>query len=246
MRWAARSSLITGAGEKNRTSDLHVTSALLHKLSYPSKSRQGYIRGLTALPPAIFRHRKRLRAIFNFVQQQLGTRQRHGHAIAEMSGVGIQIGTVRMAADGRDVVRRAWPETRPMPDRFDMLPGGEDLAHPSEQAVAGFPRDGFVEAHILERAAHQHMAITARDEVQVLLEQDVLQRRRVEFEQQDLPAYRSDIHVQGMLAQQGFAPRTRRHDIRIRAEFAARGLQRGDALATMKHGVSRERPASIR
>jgi hypothetical protein len=43
----------TGAGERNRTSDLRVTSALLYQLSYSSKDRRNYrghaILGATAL-----------------------------------------------------------------------------------------------------------------------------------------------------------------------------------------------------
>src|SRR3990172_6193368 len=100
-----------------------------------------------------------------------------------MSAVDIEVGQVRMASYGRYVVRRTGAEAGPMPHRNMIMPIREDLAHAQQQAVARLDSDGSVEAGIFQRAAHQHMAVAARNQIQVFLEQDMLERRRVELEQ---------------------------------------------------------------
>ena len=157
-------SVTIGAGEKNRTSDLRVTSALLYQLSYSGMMRQ-IINDAWCLPPAICFDRDRLCLVFDLVQQQFRAGQRHRDAIAEMSAVGVKIGKIWMPAYCRDIIRRTGPEARPMLHRLDASPLRKYLTYACHQMIARFGGDGFVETDIFQRAAGQNMAISARDEI---------------------------------------------------------------------------------
>ena len=110
--------------------------------SYISANRWDYMRWIAggnscSTPPCLVRYSSTGSGCgfpFDLVEQQFRAGQRHGHTVTEMPAVGIEVGEMRMAADGRDVVRRTGAEARPM-----SVPAG-DRANPERsraRAAAG-------------------------------------------------------------------------------------------------------------
>src|SRR5665647_2773534 len=130
-----------------------------------------------------------------------------------MPAVGIKIGEARMTPYGWNVVRRTWAETGPVLHRLAVLPIRKDFPHPPKQAVTRLYGGGLVEADIFQRASDQHVPIATRNQIQIFLEKNLLKWRSIKLEQQYLPAYRADVHVERVFAQQGLAPRSCRNDV---------------------------------
>jgi len=136
-----------------------------------------------------------------------------------------------MPADGGDIVGRARAESGPLLYRLAVMPIWELITYPAKQAIARIECDRLVETDIFQRAADQHVSITARYQIKAIFKENLPERRRIELEQQNLSAYRADVHVEGMFAEQRFAPRPCRNDVCAGNQPAPRGMQRNHAFS---------------
>src|ERR1039458_386563 len=103
----------------------------------------GIIEDALCLVPAVFCYREGLRLAFDFIKQQFCAGQGHGHTVAKMSAVRVEIGEARMPSDGGDVIRRPGTKACPMLHRHSIAPSRENLAHALQQAVARLNGGGF-------------------------------------------------------------------------------------------------------
>src|SRR5450759_1080097 len=88
------------------------------------------------LVPAVFLYRERLRLAFDFIQQQFCAGQGHGHTVAKMSAVGVEVGEARMTSDGGNVIQLAATTACAMLPRQPVTLARHHLAQALKQAVA--------------------------------------------------------------------------------------------------------------